>query len=297
MDGEADLGAAWAAAMRVGDFARAWEISDRVLAARLAAGPPPWHAPRHLQWLWDGRPLAGRRILVHCYHGLGDTIQFARFLPPLLRIARDVAVWAQPALIPLLATMRGGFTLLPLDDGAPPTGYDADIELMELPHALRVTHETLPAAVPYFDVPPAPRLADCFSVGIVAGAGDWDRRRSVPAPALAPLAGLAGVALFNLQPGRPLPGIADASSADVLTAAARVRALDLVVTVDTMTAHLAGALGIAVWTLLHAEPDWRWMEGRSDSPWYPTMRLFRQEQPDDWERVIEEVAERIRGRR
>jgi hypothetical protein len=296
MDGEADLGAAWAAAMRAGDFARAWEISDRVLASRLAAGPPPWQAPRHLQWLWDGRPLAGRRVLVHCYHGLGDTIQFARFLPLLEGIAREIAVWAQPALIPLLATMRAGVTLLPLHDGAPPAGYDVDIELMELPHALRITRETLPARVPYFEVPAAPRLSERLGIGIVAKAGDWDRRRALDPAALRPLAELPGIALFNLQPGGSVPGAADASSEDVLVAAARVRALDLVITVDTMMAHLAGALGAPVWTLLHADPDWRWMAGGTRSPWYPTMRLFRQKDAGAWAPVIEAVLERVRGR-
>jgi hypothetical protein len=292
MDGEAELGAAWVAAMRAGDFARAWTISDRVLAARVASGPC-WDWPRHLQWVWDGGALAGRRVLVRCYHGLGDTIQFARFLPLLGRIAREVVVWAQPPLIPLLATMDGVGTLLALDDGAPATTYDVDIELMELPHALRTTLSTLPAVVPYLHPPAAPRLSAQFSVGIVARAGGWDCRRSVDPALIAHLGAVPGIALFNLQPGDAVPGAADASTPDILAAASRVRALDLVITVDTMMAHLAGALGVPVWTLLHAEADWRWMERRHDSPWYPTMRLFRQKKAGDWAPAIEEVMERL----
>jgi len=294
MDGEADRGAAWVAAMRAGDFARAWAISDRVLAARVAARPC-WDWPRHLQWVWDGRALAGSRVLVRCYHGLGDTIQFARFLPLLGRIAREIVVWVQPPLIPLLATMRGIPTLLPLDDGAPATTYDVDIELMELPHALRTTLATLPADVPYLHPPAAPRLSAQFSVGVVARAGGWDRRRSVDPALIARLGTLPGIALFNLQPGDAVPGAADAGTPDILAAASRVRALDLVITVDTMMAHLAGALGVPVWTLLHAEADWRWMERRDDSPWYPTMRLFRQESAGDWVPAIEEVVGALRS--
>lgn len=294
MDGGADLGAAWAAAMRAGDFARAWELSDRVLAARVAAGTPSWDAPRHLQWIWDGRPLAGRRVLVRCYHGLGDTIQFARFLPRLAAVAREVIVWAPPPLVPLLATMRGAGRLVPLHDGTPDVPYDVDIELMELPHALRVTLATLPAEVPYLHLPAAPRLSPELAVGVVARAGSWDPRRSVEPALLGRLAAIPGVALYNLLPGADVPGAADASTSDPLEAASRVKALDVVVTVDTMMAHLAGALGVPVFTLLHSEPDWRWMTGRADSPWYPTMRLFRQRSAGEWEPVVAEAAAAIR---
>jgi hypothetical protein len=160
---------------------------------------------------------------------------------------------------------------------------------MELPYALRTTLATLPAEVPYFAVPTAPRLSDRFSVGVVAQAGEWDPRRSVPTELIASLGSLPGVALFNLQPGATIPGAIDASAEDILVAASRVRALDLVVTVDTMMAHLAGALGVPTWTLLQADADWRWLEGRADSPWYPTMRLFRQPRAGEWEPVLREV--------
>jgi ADP-heptose:LPS heptosyltransferase len=132
-------------------------------------------------------------------------------------------------------------------------------------------------------------------VGVVWQAGDWDGRRSLAPERVAPLARVPGVALHVLQRGDALrampPGLGVlAGSDDVTEAAGVMRALDLVVTVDSMPAHLAGALGVPVWTLLHAEADWRWMRGREDSPWYPTMRLLRQERAGEWEPVVARVA-------
>lgn len=283
-----DAGAGWLAAMRRGDFATAWRLSDLVLERRRMAGPC-YYLPRHEQWVWDGRPLAGQRVLVRCYHGLGDTLQFARFLPRLARLAREVIVWAQPALIPLLRTLPARLGFLPLHDGTPEVDYDVDLESMELAHALRITLETLPIDVPYLHVPPAPRLDAHFSVGLLARAGGWDARRSVPPEQLGELACLPGVAAFSLQLEEAIPGARDASTADLCTLATRLRALDLVITADTMLAHLAGALGVPTWTLLPAEADWRWMADRHDSPWYPSMRLFRQPRRGDWESVMRAV--------
>ena len=147
---------AWSAAMRAGDFERAWEISDRVLRRRVASGETCWHWPRHLQFIWSGVPLTGQRVLVRCYHGLGDTIQFIRFAAALREIAREVLVWAQPALLPLVATADGVDRVLPLHDGTPDTEYDVDIEIMELPHALRTTLASLPQRVPYLQPPVIP---------------------------------------------------------------------------------------------------------------------------------------------
>ncbi len=282
-----DPAAAWLAAMRRGDFPRAWTLSDRVLAERVSAGPD-WTLPRHEQWIWDGRTFEGKRVLVRCYHGLGDTIQFARFLPLLGGIAASVVVLAQSSLLPLLGTLDGDFELLPLHDGTPDVEYEVDIESMELAHALRVTLATLPATVPYFRVRAAPRVSARFSVGLVAQAGDWDSERSVdPASLVEAVRGRASV--FNLQLAPPIAGIADLSTPNVLSLARRMRAVDLVIAVDTMVAHLAGALGVPTWLLLKADADWRWMEDRSDSPWYPTMRLFRQPAPGDWSSVLAEV--------
>jgi hypothetical protein len=280
--------------MRDGDFARAWQVSDRLLAQR-KPGETFWHLPRHEQPVWDGRPLAGRRVLVRCYHGLGDTIQFARFLPAVSCIADKTIVWAQPALLDLLRTLpdAGGAhrELLPLHDGTPEVDYDVDVEIMELAHALRITMEDLPGPIPYLSCEPrvrTPTISQKLSVGVLAEAGDWDARRSVPPEQLLRLREHPQLVLFNLQLTRKLPGLADRSTPDVSTLARRLRSLDLVVTPDTMLAHLAGALGVRTWTLLPFDADWRWMQpARNDSPWYPTMRLFRQPRPGDWRSVID----------
>lgn len=283
--------------MRRGEFAAAWALSDAVLRSR--AGLPCWHLPRHLQYVWNGTPLDGQRILVRCYHGLGDTIQFIRYAPLIKAIAAEVIVWAQPALIPLLHTARGIDRLIPLHDGTPEITYDVDIESMELPYAFRTTLATIPAEVPYLHVDSAPLPRDGrLAVGIVWKAGDWDEQRSIPFPLLAPLAKVPGVAWHILQRGSGLAewregfGVLSGSD-DVFEAARVVRALDLLISVDTMPAHLAGALGVPIWNLLHADADWRWMEGRDDSPWYPTMRLFRQEQTGQWELVIARVLSEL----
>src|SRR5690606_11292785 len=116
-------------------------------------GPPKHEGPRHLQTIWDGRPLRGRRVLVRCYHGLGDTIQFIRFAAPLRAIARHVIVWVQPKLLPLIATVAGVDEALPLNDGTPNSVFDADIEIMELAHALRVDAEAIRRPLPYLAAP------------------------------------------------------------------------------------------------------------------------------------------------
>lgn len=292
-----DRAAAWMRHMRAGRWADAWHVSDAVLASR--AGVPCWDRPRHEQYVWDGTPLDGKRVLVRCYHGLGDTLQFIRYAPLLREIGAEATFWVQPALIPLLRTVHGIGALLPLHDGEAGMDYDVDVEIMELSHVFRTTPEMLPATVPYLHVDAAPRADDGrLHVGLVWRAGDWDDRRSIPVEMLAPLARIAGVALHVLQRGpaldeRPAGFGTDSGSDDPLQAARTMRALDLVVSVDSMPAHLGGALGVPTWTLLQADADWRWMEDRDDSPWYPTMRLFRQPRQGDWAPVIARVAEAL----
>ena len=137
---------AWLRHARRGDFDAAWRASDRILER---AGHHDWTIPRHQQQIWDGSPLAGQRVLIRCYHGLGDTIQFVRYVPLVRALAREVIVWAQPALVPLLRTVSGIGRLLPLRDGTPEVDYDVDVEVMELAHVFRTTLETIPSVVPY----------------------------------------------------------------------------------------------------------------------------------------------------
>jgi hypothetical protein len=292
----------WIEHMRRGNFAAAWELSDAILRRR--NGAPCWHLPRHEQFVWNGASLAGKRVLVRCYHGLGDTVQFIRYASLLAGIAAEVIVWVQPALLPLVRTVPGVHRVLPLHDGAPDAEFDADVEIMELPHIFRTVLATVPAAVPYLHVEPAALPAHPatgkrppgLAVGLVWQAGDWDSRRSLPVRLAARLAQVPGVSIYVLQRGEALAdwprGAGVLAGCDDITMAGRImRALDLVISIDSLPAHLAGALGVPVWTLLPAEADWRWLEAREDSPWYPTMRLFRQaaDRPDNWEPVIERV--------
>lgn len=287
----------WETHMRRGDFAAAWRVSDTALRSR--AGQPCWHWPRHLQYIWDGRPLAGQRVLVRCYHGLGDTVQFARFAAPLRKIAREVIFWAQPPLLPLLTTAPGIDRLLPLHDGTPDVEYDVDVESMELAHIFRPTVDTLPRAIPYFNVPsaPTPPPDGILHVGLVWRTGDWNGvPRSIPTALIADFAASApGVAWHIFQRGPALTewprglGI-DSGTDDVLTFARRLRALDLLISVDSFPAHLASALAVPTWLLLPQPADWRWLDApRRDSPWYPTLRLFRQRTPGEWPAVLAEV--------
>ena len=232
----------------------------------------PSSVPRHLQRIWDGRPIDGRRVLVRCYHGLGDTIQFARFLPLLARRAASVVVWAQPALIPLLSTLAAPLELLPLHDGVPEARYDVDVEIMELAWLLRTTLATLPRDVPYLHVEPDGALAfldraqvEALNVAVVWRAGAWNPSRSIATEDASSLADVPGVACFATEPRSAAAHVADWRGGwqpcDSVDALARfVAGVDLLVCVDTMCAHLAGALGVPVWTLLARDADWRWIE-------------------------------------
>jgi hypothetical protein len=293
-------GTDWAEAMRRGDFQRAWVLNHRDLGARLRRGEPKHEGPRHLQHIWRGEPLNGARVLVRCYHGLGDTLQFIRFAAPLRCIAREVILWVQPELIELVANARGVDRALPLHDGTPEADYDVDVEIMELAFALRVSRAQIEASVPYLlrpECPAAPLLgSNRFHIGIIWRAGDWDRRRSLALRHFSAFA-LPGVRLYRLQPTQDdeVSGWSESLWCPrIRNAAAIIARLDLVITVDTMMAHLAGAMGLPVWTLLCRDSDWRWGLGET-TPWYPSMRLFRQERPGDWESVVARVAHSLSG--
>jgi hypothetical protein len=303
--------------MRRGDFAAAWQVSDGVLAQRNAEKVDCSSWPRHLQFVWRGQPLHDKRVLVRCYHGLGDTLQFVRLLAPLREIAAEVILWAQPPLLSLLATVEGVDRLAALHDGAPDMSYDVDIELMELPHILRLSVETIPATVPYIhvrdlrarDPDEVPQHAGSLRVGIAWQSGEWNSARSIPRSLIDRLAAVPNTRWYSLQYDLQCPFDAEPMACkDIRAMAERMTQLDLVISPDTMTAHLAGAIGLPVWLLLQHECDWRWMShgayaksGRT--PWYPTMRLIRQPASGEWDSVIEQVlsalnahARLIRGR-
>jgi hypothetical protein len=284
----------WLRFARCGDFEQAWLASDRI---RQRSGPPDWRVARHYQRVWDGTPFEARRVLIRCYHGLGDTIQFIRYAPLVRASAREVLVWAQPALIPLLQRAPGIDRVLPLHDGRPDAGYDVDLEVMELPYAFRTTLATIPGQVPYLQAPRIAVQGRGPHVGIAWRAGDWNNVRSIPFSDLVPLLEHCNVTWHSLQLGRlrgeqhPRLGSLDVS--DVSRLASAIASLDLIISIDSMPAHLSGALGLPVWTLLPRVADWRWMEQRDDSPWYPTMKLFRQG-CGGWPAVIELVSDSLR---
>jgi hypothetical protein len=284
---------AWMQHMRKGEFSDAWKLSDLVLASGVNRNP---QLPRHYQGVWDGSPLTGKRVLIRCYHGLGDTIQFIRYVSLLKDIAAEIIVWAQPPLLDLLKTIPGIDQLFGLHDGAPEVAYEVDCEVMELPFIFRSTLETIPSQIPYLQVEPIPlSKGPKLNIGLVWQAGDWNQARCIPFSVLAPIAGIPGIKLFILQANaenagwKPGFGI-HPGEFSLQDYAGVIRGLDLLITADSMPAHLAGALNVPVWTMLHEQSDWRWMDGRLDSPWYPSMRLFRQPEGGSWEPVIAEVT-------
>jgi len=281
--------------MRRGDFEGAWAISDRLLPS---IEDDEWIRPRHLQRIWRGQELAGRRVLVRCYHGLGDTVQFVRFMPRLRATAREVILWVQPALIPLVQSVPGVDRLVPLHDGVPDARFDVDVEIMELAHAFRVTLETLPRDVPYLHPPGPPLPHDGVPrLGIAWRGGEWNPDRSLPASLAHAIAeafpGRVEVLQQALLPGEEAWFEPAAHDLSLDEAARLISACDLVVSVDTVFAHLAGAMAKPLWLLLPAETDWRWMQQRDDSPWYPTARLFRQAEAGGWEDVVRRVRENL----
>lgn len=275
----------WTEAMRRGDFAAAHDIADRVLGGRDPAGRDDPALPYHLRWVWDGRPFDRRDVLVRCYHGLGDTLMFSRFLPLLARRAARLCVEMQPHLLPLFRDVPGIGKLVPFDTARPLPPRDCDLEIMELPQALRAGPAEAPPLAPPVALAPLPS----GTVALCWGAGDWDAGRAVPEAMFAPLC--RGPAL-SLMPGpTALPVLnPEGCPLDILQTARLIAGSTLVVTVDTMIAHLAGMLGRPTWLLVKHVPDWRWPVEGSRTPWYPAMRVWRQHAPDDWSGPIGAMA-------
>ena len=200
---DVDLHTSWLHAMRRGDFAGAWNISDALLQTK----QDQTDLPRWFQRVWDGSSVVGKRVLVRCYHGLGDTIQFIRYAPLLKPISAEVILWTQPSLIPLLQSVRGIDRLLPLHDGSPDIEYDVDIELNELPYLFRTTLANIPADVPYIFVEPATLARNGrLRVGLIWQSGDWDNRRSIPFSEIRRLAQVPGIEWHILQRDASLAG-------------------------------------------------------------------------------------------
>jgi hypothetical protein len=295
----------WISAMRAGEFERAWAITDCDLATYRQVHDDKHAGPRHLQRIWRGEELRNRHVLVRCYHGLGDTIQFARFLPALAELAGGLSVWCQPELLPLIERVEGVDRAMPLHDGAPDADFEVDIEIMEIPHAIKACRDLIELRRPYLTLPPRTvrrriGMGEALAVGLVWEVGNWDKRRAIPARLLKKLR-TKGIELYSLQRGGASGeasqiGAWDISTPDIIELGYRMGELDIVVSVDTMVVHLAGALGYEPWVMLHADCDWRWPARDGTSLWYSRARLFHQRLAGDWADVIDDVSSALVSR-
>ncbi len=296
------------ALIKNGDYQEGWREYEWRLRTPALAGPR--HSFETVEW--TGEPLAGKRLLIEAEQGFGDAIQFARYAPRLAKgMGADVIMECRPGLERLLGTVDGVSQVVARGDALP--DHDFHVPLLNLPHRLDTRLDTVPADIPYISVPEGaaadPRIAAAkgLRVGIV-WAGSPTRmdnaRRSADPALFEPLFGLAGVTFFSLQvgdAGRAIKPYLDGDTvidlagglSDFADTAAQVAALDLVITVDTALLHLTGALGKPVWGLMSYPVGFMWMEGRDDSPWYPTLRLFRPAAPGDWASVFDPVKEEL----
>lgn len=303
-----------------GDFERGWPAYEWRWRCQRTLPRPAYSEP-----VWDGSPLGGRSILLYGEQGLGDTLHFVRYAPLVNALGGRVIVQCQKPLLPILASCRGIDQLI--GQGEAPPKFDVQAALMSLPLLLGTRSHNIPGDVPYLSADPEliehwrRQLAPIrgLRVGIVWQGNTrhpWDRHRSAALEEFEPLARLPGVRLVSLQKGAAAEkvqsprfqvharsggsfevisfgGLVDEFSGAFMDTAAIIRNLDLVVAVDTAVGHLAGALAAPTWLALNYSPDWRWLVDRADTPWYPTIRLFRQQKPGDWPGVFRQIADEL----
>ena len=296
-------GGRWMAHMLAGNFAAAWHESD---AIRLRDAPDPHR-------FWRGEDLAGRRVMLRCLHGYGDAVQFLRYAPLVRDLAASLVVEVPPAMVEIALCLDGIRDVVTWGaETKSAHDWDVQIEVTELPYLFRTEMRDLPLAQNYLRLPPkiergiAQAMGGCPSprVGIVWAAGEWNTGRSLPFDLITPLLCCSECQFWSLQggparkewsrgPGGPNLWDAAACGDGILALAAAISQLDLVITVDTLAAHLAGAMGKPAWLLLQYAADWRWMTARSDTPWYPSLRLIRQSVQGDWSSAIDIVRENL----
>ena len=297
--------------LQKGDWAEGWQEREWRLKGGVGnASPRSFPQPE-----WAGEDIAGKRILLYAEQGFGDSLQFLRFCQDVAKRGAEVVV-ELPKALARLATSTPGVAQV-VTAGEPLPAFDLHMPLMSLPRILGTRVETVPAPIPYLTAPPSDwteRLDGAkLKVGLV-WAGDSrshdplasaiDKRRSLSLAQFKPLLGMPGIQFVSLQKGpaaaqirrldkalRPKEVIEDGW--DFADTAAAVQALDLVISVDTAVAHLAGALGKPVWILSRFDGCWRWLSDRSDTPWYPNARLFRQPSAEDWASVLERLADQL----
>lgn len=295
------------ALLRAGRWREGWEQYE----FRWLVEPGLSRRPAHGRPMWNGQDLAGRTVLLGVEQGIGDTFQFVRYAPWLKALGARVVMMPGAMLSSIAKSFPGVDQWVASEAELPP--FDYHVPLLSLPRIFGTEIDTVPAEVPYLRrdeareahwsrrLPPPGRLR----VGIVWAGNPLhvrDRYRSLSFAALAPLLAVEGVTFVSLQKGLAADAPACAGArvldlgnhlADWTDTAAALASIDLLVTVDTAVAHLAGALARPVWMLLPQPPDFRWLEERDDTPWYPTMRLFRQPRRNDWAAVIARVAHEL----
>lgn len=294
--------------LRSGDFLNGFAYYESRFVAVPGADDRKYLQPR-----WDGSPLNGRSILVYCEQGLGDALMFARFLPLLKQQNTQIVLEVQEPLRPLLTFVEGVDRVVAKSTSPPVT--DLHIPLMSLPFMLGTTLDSIPDQVPYIRLPEQlieqwrmkTNNSARLRVGLAwAGKAHPYPNRSCPPSFLIPLLKLKDIQFYSLQISEKdrfqLPDEFERSVTDLTAdikdfadSAALIANLDLIITIDTAIAHLAGALGRPVWIMLAHRPDWRWMLDRRDSPWYPTARLFRQSHPGNWGSIIMQLQTALKN--
>ncbi|MBF0098993.1 MAG: tetratricopeptide repeat protein [Magnetococcales bacterium] len=302
--------------LKQGHYAQGWQAYE--WRFRLANNAPRLcPVPR-----WSGEALQGKRLYLYTEQGFGDALMFARFIPLLREMGATVLLECRPELLALFRDARLADQVVARAMGEsqpPPFAYDLHLPLLSLPQVLGCTLENLPNRVPYLQVDAAKKeqWADRFPPDTALRVGlSWsgnpeasvNRYRACRLEDLLPLAQVPGITFYSLQKGPPalqltkeiqaqygIQALAEELS-DFQATAAVLHHLDLLISTDTAIVHLAGALGRPVWTLLHAAAEWRWLERRSDSPWYPGMRLFRQSVLGDWLSPVKQMQEALMQR-
>jgi hypothetical protein len=295
----------WTACMLAGQFAAAWKESDAIRHRE---------APDLCSFCQDTIPR-GKRLIVRCLHGLGDAVQFLRYASRLRALTSRLIIEVAPRMVDLARCIAGVEEVIPWGqlEGNGPRNWDSQVEVMELPYVFRTVMDDLPVANNYIAMPPAEiararRIVGSSPtprIGVVWSCGEWNLSRSIPLRLLRPLLERSDCHFWNLQGGivrtqwselwrsSTLRDAQELCDGGLLPLAAIISQLDLVITVDTLAAHLAGAMNIPVWIMLQHEADWRWMLSREDSPWYPSMRLFRQTRQGAWADVVAKVEQAL----
>lgn len=289
----------WCTFMAAGEFETAWQINDEE--------DRHWPSAHRL---WNHDSIAGRTVQLHTLHGFGDVVQMMRFMPLLNDLGCRVQIVCRPELRCLISHFEGAEQARLILAGNEERYSDVvRFEMMELLHAFRITLADLPLRTNYLSVPKSIR-ADIQSrmdtragrrVGIVWSGSAWDPERWLPFESLRPLLKLQHIDWWSMQGPSAAEEARDSRlqrfdkqiGGGLLELAAGIANLDLLITVDTLAAHLAGALQIPTWVLLKHNADWRWFTHRSDSPWYPTLKLIRQLEPGTWGTVLEQLTQEL----